>query len=110
MLRSRLTATLPWTSRHVWPPSGWGEPFGSPVPAYRVRPLRSVGSIRIEPIELDCMPADEECQRAGTANASSVIQMPPPAEATYRRQLPATQVGAIASAVTRPESVVCRPV
>src|SRR5438309_956730 len=75
-----------------------------------VCPLASLGSTAREPIELLAIPAEDARQAAGTARASSVIQTPPPAAPTHSRQgagtpgAAGTQVGAIASAVTRPES------
>jgi hypothetical protein len=43
------------------------------------------------------------------ASASSVRQMPPPAEATHSLQSPGAQVGSIAIAATRPDSCVVGP-
>jgi hypothetical protein len=119
MERPLETATLAGTSDHERPPSvernnptpasESPEPFGSPVPTYRVFPLGSVGSTAIDPIASDVKPFDIAVHVGGFASASSVRQMPPPAAPTHKRQFPETHVRAIASDVIRPEMVVRCP-
>src|SRR4051812_35076152 len=78
--------------------------LASPVPAYSVSPDVSVGSTINEPIALVGRPVSTASHSGTVALASSVRQMPPPAAAIHRRQLPGDpQEGSIAIAVTRPE-------
>ncbi len=74
--------------------------------------MASVGSTRSEPNELVGRPAETDSQSGWAARALPVRQMPPPAAATHTRQVAGTgaHVGSIASAVTRPDVVVARPV
>src|SRR4051795_6110626 len=84
--RSRATGTLPPSSDHVLPPSVERnrptpaseslEPFGSPEPAYRVLPLRSVGSTTSEPNAPVVTPVVEGVQLTLAASASAVRQIP----------------------------------
>src|SRR3954447_1848282 len=94
------------------PASESEEPFASPVPAYSVLPLGSVGSTYREPIELLVRPVSTGSQATCPAKASAVRQIPPPAAATHSRQPWAgcPQCGSTAIAVTRPELVVGEPV
>src|SRR3954454_1562009 len=126
MERLMATACEPPTRAHVAPPLGVlnraspasesPEPFGSPEPAYRVFPLASFGSMISEPKLLVGRSFGGAIQAGVAASALFVRQMPPPAAGTHSRQgAPAgadalPQLGSIASAVTRPDSLVEGPV
>src|SRR6478672_2630670 len=98
------------------PASESPEPFGSPEPAYRVLPVASFGSTMSEPKLLVGSASGGAIQAGAAAMASFVRQMPPPAAATQSRHgAPAgadalPQLGSMASAVTRPDSLVDGPV
>jgi len=76
--------------------------LGSPVPAQRVFDDRSLGS-SASAATLLCSKVWETYDHSGSsASASFVRQTPPPAFASQRRQLPATQYGSISTAIERP--------
>src|SRR4051812_9257189 len=82
-----LKMPLPGTSVQLRPPSvdlkmptpasESPDALGSPVPAYRVLPLASAGSIRIEPIAFDGTEPPVKVQvELAPESALSVTQMP----------------------------------
>src|SRR5437588_10271872 len=73
-----------------------------------VLPVASVGSISSEPIAFVPKLSDKNVQ-VGVSSAVSVRQTPPPAAATYTRQLPLTHVGAMPKAVMRPDVMYSAP-
>ena len=117
--RLALTATLPWTRVQLAPPSvdlnrptpasESAEPFGSPVPAYRVLPEGSLESTAMEPIAFEVRPLDDGRQLGEAASPLSVAQIPPPAAPTHTRQTAALQFGSTAIDVTRPALTVPAP-
>src|SRR5262245_10529558 len=78
------------------------DAFASPVPAYRVLPVASLGSISSELPDWMPKPADRNFQRGVSPRALSVRHTPPLAAKIHRRQLPGAQFGSMASAVVRP--------
>ena len=87
------------------PASESPDAFGSPVPAYTVRPVESFGSTVTVPMALVAKLLEMNCQFAlSPASALVVLQSPPPAAPRYSVQLFAVHVGPIASAVMRPEA------
>src|SRR5437867_7547949 len=75
-----------------------------------VLPSATFGSMAREPKALVVRPESSGVHVGTSARASAVLHTPPPAAATKRTQSPGTHVGAIASAVTRPELIVARSV
>src|SRR5918912_2515880 len=85
------------------PDSESPDAFGSPVPAYNVLPLGSVGSRSIVPIAFDRNPFETKTQYGSGENGLSVRQIPPPAAATQSRQFEfSVQTGVLIIDVTRP--------
>src|SRR5436305_8755492 len=120
MERSWATAILPATRCQVrpksvdlyrpTPASESLEPLGSPVPTYIVAPIGSVGSWYSEPMALDAKPTETECQTGWGARPLRVTQIPPPAAPTQTGHNVFVQNLETSRAVTRPETVVARPV
>src|SRR5215831_12992969 len=81
------------------PASESPEPFGSPVPTYRVLPFESFGSKTIEPIAFDGRPMLDECQFGCEARPLSASHTPPPAAPMKTLQSLAWHAGDTAIAV-----------
>ena len=92
------------------PASESPEPLASPVPTYSVRARSSVGSKTMEPMALVGMSPLEDFHSGVLDRGSLVIHTPPPAAPTNSGQSPGWQRGDRARLVTRPETVVARPV
>src|SRR5438046_10629166 len=82
------------------PASESPDAFGSPVPAYSVPVAASKVNV---PIEFVAKLPERNVQFGEFPSALLVRQTPPPAAATQSMQSPFVQVGAMASAVMRPE-------
>src|SRR5438270_13736475 len=69
-----------------------------------VRPLGSVGSIVMSPMALVAKLPEMKVQLGVLSRALFVLQIPPPAAPTYKRQCPSPQWCSIAKAEMRPEA------